>query len=66
MEQEFLSEQEHAAYIDDFSEIVSGIIEKVVAIADKHNVDRDNAMQHFSTIFSAMVKISTFEHYGEG
>lgn len=64
--QEFLNEQEHAAYMEDFTEIVNGVIEKVIAVADKHNVDRDNAMQHFSTIFSAMVQISTFEHFGEG
>ena len=65
MENEYLNEQEHAAYIKDFSEVVNSVIKKVIAIADKHNVDRDNAMQHFLTIFSAMVQISTFEHLGE-
>lgn len=64
-ENEYLNEQEHAAYMNDFSEVVNTVIEKVIAIADKHNVDRDNAMQHFSTVFSAMVQISTFEHFGE-
>lgn len=64
--QNFLNEQEHAAYMDDFSEVVNGVIEKVIAIADKHNVDRGNAMQHFSIIFSAMVQVSTFEHFREG
>lgn len=34
--QNFLNEQEHAAYMDDFSEVVNGVIEKVLAIADKH------------------------------
>lgn len=63
--QEFLNEQEHAAYMKEFSKIVNSVIEKVIAIADKHNVDRDDAMKHFSTIFSTMVQISTFEHFGE-
>lgn len=63
--QEFLNEQEHDAYMEDFSGVVTDVIGKVIAIADKHNVDRDNAMQHFITIFSAMVQISTFEHFGE-
>lgn len=64
--QKFLNEQEHAAYMEDFSGVVTDVIGKVIAIADKHNVDRDNAMQHFSAIFSAMVQISTFEHFEEG
>lgn len=58
--------KERDDYMEDFTEIVNGVIEKVIAVADKHNVDRDNAMQHFSTIFSAIVQISTFEHFGEG
>lgn len=61
----FLNEQENAAYMKEFSKIVNSVIEKVLAIADKHNVDRDDAMKHFSTIFSIMVQISTFEHFGE-
>lgn len=63
---EFLTGKEHDAYMDDFSGVVTDVIGKVLAIADKHNVDRDNAMQHFSTIFSAMIQISTFKHFGEG
>ena len=65
-EQEFLSDKEHDAYMEDLSEVVSGVIERMIAIADKHNVDRDNAMKHFSTIFSAMVEISTFRNWQGG
>lgn len=58
-ENEYLNEQEHAAYMNDFSEVVNTVIEKVIAIADKHNVDRDNAMQHFRRWFrSARLNIS--------
>ena len=63
-ENEFLNEQEHAAYMDDFAKVVNIVVEKVIEIADKHNVD-DNALQHFSTIFSAMVRMGTFKHFGE-
>ena len=61
----FLNDAEHSAYMEDFSEAVTGTIGKIVSLADKHNVDRDNAMRHFSAIFSTMVQISTFEHFGE-
>lgn len=62
---QYLNEEEHNAYIEDFSPLVSEVIEKVVFIADKHNVDRDNAVQHFATIFKAMSEISTFQNWGE-
>ncbi len=65
-EQVFLNPEEHDAFMEDFSEVVTGVVGKVIALADKHNVDRDNAMMHFSQIFSAMVNVSTFKHYGEG
>ena len=66
MEQEFLTGEGHDAYMDDISGVVTGTIEKVLFIADKHNVDRDNAMEHFSQLLGAMVQISTFQHFGEG
>lgn len=56
MEQEYLNDKEHEGYMNDISSVVTDLIGKVVFIADKHNVDRDNAM----------VQISTFEHFGEG
>lgn len=64
--QEYLSGKEHDGYINDISSVMNDLIGKVIFIADKHNVDRDNAMQHFSQLLSAMVQVSTFEHFGEG
>lgn len=61
----YLNDEEHAAYMEDFSVVVNGVIDKVIGIADKHNVDRDNAIQHFATIFKAMTEISTFQNWGE-
>lgn len=62
----FLTGKEYDNYIDEISSVVTDLIGKVTFIADKHNVDRDSAMQHFSQLLSAMVQLSTFEHYGEG
>lgn len=62
----FLTGKEYEDYINDISGVVTGLIENVIPIADKYNVDRNNAMEHFSQLLSAMVQLSTFEHYGEG
>ena len=61
----YLDDEEHAAYMEDFTWVVNGVVEKVISIADKHNIDRDNAIQHFATIFKAMTEITTFQNWGE-
>lgn len=63
MEREELSEKEHAAWVKEFAEIVAVSIDKVIALADKYNVDRDNAMDYFATNVSTMTEISTFKNY---
>lgn len=50
-------------YLEDLAEVIRSTIGRMANVADKHNVDRDNVMQHFATVFSAMVKTSTFEEY---
>lgn len=55
--------EEHEDYINDISSVVTNLIGNIISIADKHNVDRDNAMQHFSQLISEMVQISTFSHW---
>lgn len=61
---DFLTAKEHDGYMTDFTDIVSSTIDNIISLADKHNVDRNNAMEHFAKIFSSMVEISTFEKYG--
>jgi len=61
-----LTGKEHDDYVNDISGVMTGLIGNVISVADKYNVDRNNAMEHFSQLFSAMVQISTFEHFGEG
>ena len=63
--EQYLNDKEHAAYMEDFTPIVNDLIDKLVGIADKHSVDRDNAIKHFSVIFGTMTEISTFQNWGE-
>ena len=61
--EQYLNDKEHAAYMEDFTPIVNDLIDKLVGIADKHSVDRDNAIKHFSVIFGTMTEISTFQDW---
>lgn len=65
-EQEILSGKDRDAFISDTAEITTDLLHKLVEMADKHNVDRDNAVQYFASMFKMMVEISTFENYGKG
>ena len=62
---EYIAGQEHDAYMEDFSGIVLGAVKKVIGLADKYNVDRDNAMEHFATVFKTMQEVSTFQNRSE-
>ncbi len=50
----------------DFNGIVTETINKLIACADKHNIDRDSFIKYFAVMFSTMAEITTFEHYKEG
>lgn len=65
-EKQFLTGEEHDDYTNEISSVMTDLIGKVIFVADKHNVNRDNAIEHFSQLLSAMAKFSTFEHWGEG
>ena len=38
-------------------------LKSVIKLADKFNVDRDNAIQHFATLIHTMSQIATFQHW---
>lgn len=61
--EQYLNDKEHAAYMEDFTPVMNDLIDKLVAIADKHNVDRDNAIQHFAAVFNAMTNMATFKDW---
>lgn len=54
------------AEFEDFNGIVTETINKLIACADKHNIDRDSFIKYFAAMFSTMAEITTFEHYKEG
>lgn len=60
-----LSKKENDIYTKEMSEVLNRVIADVIDFADAHNVDRDNAVQHFATILKTMSEISTFQHWGD-
>lgn len=63
---EILFGKDRDAFISDTATITTDLLHKLVKMADKHNVDRDNAVQYFASMFKTMAEISTFENYGKG
>ncbi|MCD8381150.1 MAG: hypothetical protein LUC95_12740 [Lachnospiraceae bacterium] len=63
-EKMYLEGSELDAFIEDTSQVTSMVINEMVRIADRHNVDRDNAVQFFNKVFNCMVEVSTFKKLG--
>lgn len=57
------TEAEHNAVVDDMSKIYPMVITQLVALADKHNANRDDLVKYFAAMFSAMAEISTFVNW---
>lgn len=60
-----LTEAEHNAVVEDISKIFPMVIQQLVTLADKHNVDRDDLIKHFAALFSNIAEISTFANWKE-
>lgn len=60
---EELTAAEHNAIIEDINNIVPSVIDQLVAIADKHNVVRDDLICYFGKIISSIIEISTFKNW---
>jgi hypothetical protein len=60
---EGLTPKEADAWASEMTRIVGGTIHELIAVADKHNIGRDSAVQYYSDLFSAMASVATFEHY---
>lgn len=60
---EGLTPKEANAWASEMTRIVVGTIYELITAADKHNIDRDSAVQYFSDLFSVMGNVATFEHY---
>lgn len=60
---EGLTPKEADAWAKEMVRIVTGTIHELVSAADRHNIDRDSAVQYFSDLFSVMASVATFEYY---
>lgn len=47
----------------DMQEIFCEVIDKLVAVADKHNYDRDDVMKKFAVLFDVLAEVTTFREY---
>jgi hypothetical protein len=65
MNKEYIFGQELDGYMEDFSGVVLSAVKKVIGLADKHNVDRDSAMEHFAAVFKMMQEASTFQNWSD-
>lgn len=61
---EYINGEEERLYREDIQALLLSTVADVLAIADRHNVDRNNAMEHFATVFKTMQEISTFCEFG--
>lgn len=59
----YLSGKEYEEYMGDLKKVIGESVEKVIFIADKHNIDRDDAMQNFSVMLRGVVEFGTFQNW---
>lgn len=60
-----LTGKEREAFDDDVAKVIGIVIDTMVKLADKHNVDRDNALRYFADLIDAVCDLSTVKHWGE-
>ena len=48
---------------EDFNAVVIDAINKLIEMADNHNVERDKLIRYFAFVFSKMANVITFETY---
>ena len=56
-----LNEEEYENFVDDLTPVICNFIDNIIILADKYNVDYDNAMKYSAVIFKTMTEISTFK-----
>lgn len=49
---------------DEVSKLTVITVKNLIKIADRNDIDRDNVIEYFSTLFSNMTEMSTFKHFG--
>lgn len=49
--------------LTDVQEIFCEVINRLIAVADKHNYDRDDVIKKFAVMFDVLADITTFKEY---
>ncbi len=60
---ENLTAEEREAVLDELNAVVSAVLNRLIAIADKRNVVRDDLIRCWGKLFSTMAEISTFKNF---
>lgn len=64
-----VTDAERDAVVDDmnktYSRVLTTVVNQLIALADKHNVERDNVIKHFAAVFSKMAECGTFANWGD-
>lgn len=58
-----LTDAERNAVFDDMEKVYPMVVNQLIALADKHNVERDNVIKHFAAIFSKIAECGTFVNW---
>ena len=51
---------------DDLNVIIKNTLNSLIECADNHNIDKNDFIRYFSSVFGTMAQISTFENYKKG
>lgn len=60
-----LTGKERKAFDADVAKVIGIVIDTMVKLADKYNVNRDSALRYFAELIDAVSELSTVEHWGE-
>ena len=50
-------------FFNDLAVLQARFVTEIIKLADKHNIDRDNAVLKSAHVFLAMAELSTFENF---
>ena len=50
-------------FFNDLAVLQARFVTEIIKLADKHNIDRDNAVLESAHVFLEMAELSTFENF---
>lgn len=58
-----LSDREKTDYAEGMGQIAGELIEKIIDLADKYDIDRDYSVEHFASVLNITASVGTFQKY---